>query len=318
MCIFLMKIGGRPVSRKIAGKPAAAMKLKREFCMSHPVKGVDHIFLLVDDLEKSAAHYRRFGFTLSLRGLHSKEKGTGNYTIMFPEDYFELLGIVTETPGNLHQREKLAAQGEGLHAIACRIDNARDAKAELGALSITTGEVGAFQRPVELPGGGEGVAAFETVSFADSEVPQGMVFMCQHKTRETVWLPELIEHPNGANGLSAIIAISSDPQTAAKGFARLFADGRAEAQDGGWKVSTGPRSADIWVVTNDRAAEIYPGVDFSKTPGQAFAVLRVRVASLDKAQGVLEANGVSYVATPAGIAVLPQNASGTLLEFSER
>ena len=286
--------------------------------MSHPVKGVDHVFLLVDDLEKSAEHYRRLGFTLSPRGLHSKEKGTGNYTIMFPEDYFELLGIVAETPGNLHQREKLAAQGEGLHAIACRIDNAREAKAELAALGIQTGEVGAFQRPVPLPGGGEGIAAFETVHFAANEVPQGMMFMCQHKTRETVWLPELIEHANGANGLSAIIAISPDPETAAKGFARLYANGVAEASNGGWKVLTGPRSADIWAVTGEKAAEIYPGVDFSQTPGKAFAVLRIRVASLDKVRSVLDANGVSHVNTSAGIAVLPENASGTVLEFSER
>ncbi len=119
--------------------------------MSHPVNGVDHVFLLVNDLEKSAEQYRRFGFTLSPRGLHSKEKGTGNYTIMFPDDYFELLGIVSETDGNLHQREKLAAQGEGLHAIACRIASASDAKKELTELGLKTGDVGAFSRPVELP-----------------------------------------------------------------------------------------------------------------------------------------------------------------------
>lgn len=142
--------------------------------------------------------------------------------------------------------------------------------------------------------------------------------MCQHKTRETVWLPELIEHANGANGLSAIVAISSDPEAAAKGFARLYANGKAEAQDGGWKVSTGSRSADIWVVSEEKAAAIYPGVDFARTPGKAFAVLRIRVASLDKARGVLDANGISHVKTSAGIAVLPENASGTVLEFSEQ
>ena len=111
---------------------------------------------------------------------------------------------------------------------------------------------------------------------------------------------------------------SSDPETAAKGFARLFADGKAGAQDGGWKVSTGARSADIWVVTGEKAAALYPGVNFAQTPGKAFAALRIRVASLDKARGVLEANGVSHVTTPAGIAVLPENASGTVLEFSEQ
>jgi catechol 2,3-dioxygenase-like lactoylglutathione lyase family enzyme len=286
--------------------------------MSHPVKGVDHVFLLVNDLEKSAEQYRCFGFTLSPRGLHSKEKGTGNYTIRFPEDYFELLGIVAETPGNLHQREKLAAQGEGLHAIACRIDNAREAKAELAALDIATGEVGAFQRPVQLPGGGEGVAAFETVSFANSEVPRGMVFMCQHKTRETVWLPELIEHENGAIGLSAIVTISDEPAQAAKGFARLFKAGEAVEHIGGWKVLTGPESADILVVDREKAASLYPEVDLSKTPASAFAALRIRVSSLDKARAALSAQGVSFVSTSAGVAVKPESASGTVLEFSER
>jgi len=82
--------------------------------------------------------------------------------------------------------------------------------------------------------------------------------------------------------------------------------------------STGTRSADIWVVTAEKAAALYPGVDFGQTPGKAFAALRIRVASLDKARGVLDANGVSHVTTPAGIAVLPENASGTVLEFSEQ
>ncbi|MBV2143351.1 VOC family protein [Falsochrobactrum sp. TDYN1] len=286
--------------------------------MSHPVKGVDHVFLLVNNLEESAAQYRRLGFTLSPRGLHSKEKGTGNYTIMFPEDYFELLGIVTETEGNLHQREKLTAQGEGLHAIACRIDNAQEAKAELALLGVETGKVGAFSRPVQLPNGGEGVAAFETVSFADSEAPQGMVFMCQHKTRDTVWLPELIEHANSASALSAIVTLSSNPEVTARGFARLYADGKAFAQDGGWKVTTGTRSADLLVLAPQRAAEIYPGVDFSKTPASAFAALRIRVSSLEAARAALDANGVLHVKTEAGIAVLPENASGTLLEFSKQ
>lgn len=287
--------------------------------MSHPVKGVDHVFLLVDDLEESAAQYRRFGFTLSPRGLHSKEKGTGNYTIMFPEDYFELLGIVAETEGNLHQRKKLAAQGQGLHAIACRIDNAQQAKAELAELGIETGSVGAFSRPVQLPNGGEGVAAFETVAYAESEVPQGMVFMCQHKTRDTVWLPELLEHANGANALSAIFALSSDPETTARGFARLYKDGKAQAQDdGSWKVTTGAHSADLIVLTPQQAAETYPDVDFPATPASAFAALRLRVSALEKARASLDANGVPYIKTQNGIAILPENASGTLLEFSEQ
>jgi len=285
--------------------------------MSHPVKGVDHVFLLVNDLDKSAEQYRRLGFTLSPRGLHSKEKGTGNYTIMFPEDYFELLGIVSETPGNIHQREKLTAQGEGLHAIACRIDSAVNAKTALTELGIETGDVGAFSRPVQLPGGGEGVAAFETVSFSDREVPQGMVFMCQHKTRETVWLPELISHENGASGLSAIVAVSNDPEAAAKGFARLYAEGAVTTEGAVWRVHTGRRSADILVYDRAQAEELYGAKTLSKTSAEAFSGLRIRVAALSKTRAALDANGVSYLERGNAIIVSPNNACGTVLEFTE-
>lgn len=285
--------------------------------MSHPVKGVDHVFLLVNDLDKGAEQYRRLGFTLSPRGLHSKEKGSANYTIMFPDDYFELLGMVAETEGNVHLREELNVQGEGLHAIACRIESAEQAKSELAALGINTGEVGKFSRPVSLPNGSEGVAAFETVSFADSEVPQGMVFMCQHKTRDTVWVPDLLQHANGAKGLAAIVAISDDPATTAKGFARLFAEGKVSEDNGEWAVVTGPNSADILVFTPEQAKKAYAGIDFSTVPALAFAALRIKTSSLEIARAALDKANVRYTETSRGLLVDPENANGTALEFVE-
>lgn len=285
--------------------------------MSHPVKGVDHVFLLVNDLDKSAEQYRRLGFTLSPRGLHSKEKGSANYTIMFPDDYFELLGMVAETEGNIHLREKLSAQGEGLHAIACRIDSAEKAKSELAALGIETGEVGKFSRPVELPNGSEGVAAFETVSFADSEVPQGMVFMCQHLTRDTVWVPELLEHANGAKGLAAIVVISANPQASAKGFARLFAEGKVSEDNGEWAVVTGPNSANILVFTLEQAKAAYAGINFDNVAAHAFAALRIKTSSLEVARTALDKANVPYIETPRGLLIKPENANGSAIEFVE-
>lgn len=169
--------------------------------MSHPVKGIDHCFALVENLDNAADQYKALGFTISPRGTHSPAKGTANYTIMFPNDYFELLGILTPTDLNKTRREKLANMGQGLHAIACRINSAEDAAKELESLGITTENLGSFSRPVPLPDGSEGEAAFSTVSFTEQETPRGTVFMCQHKTRETVWIPELLTHANSACGL---------------------------------------------------------------------------------------------------------------------
>ena len=94
--------------------------------MTHPIIGIDHVFILVRDLDTAARQYEKLGFTVSPRGLHSEHKGTANHTIMLEKDYFELLGVVREVPGNEAHRASLA-EGEGLAAIACRVADTRAA-----------------------------------------------------------------------------------------------------------------------------------------------------------------------------------------------
>lgn len=190
--------------------------------MSHPVTGIDHLFILTNDLEKSANNFHRFGFTLSPRGLHSKEQGTANYTIMFKDDYFELLGIVEETAANRDKRDNLEKFGEGLYAIAGRIDNALKAQLNLLELGFDVTDPQNFSRPVDLADGRQGIAAFSTIAFNQREVPKGQVFMCEQKTRNMVWRPELLTHKNGAIGLSSISILSATPEKTALRYARLF------------------------------------------------------------------------------------------------
>lgn len=234
--------------------------------MTHPVKGVDHVFVLVDSLDESRDIYARLGFTLSPRGVHSANKGAANHTIMFPDDYFELLGLIAETPDNRGRREMLAREGQGLHAVACRIDDADGAKTALDALGIATETPTGFSRPVPLPGGGEAMASFRTFQFKPAEVPLGICFMCQHLTRENVWIPQLLQHPNSANGLAAIVAATEDPDAAARSFARLFAAGKVSAIEGGARVETGARSAPLEILARDALAARYPDFDMSATP----------------------------------------------------
>ena len=68
-----------------------------------PVLGIDHVLAGVADLEAARAAWRRLGFTVTPRGRHIGW-GTGNYCIMFPDDYVELLGIV-DPAGDLHHRD---------------------------------------------------------------------------------------------------------------------------------------------------------------------------------------------------------------------
>ena len=283
--------------------------------LPHPVKGIDHCFALVDDLDHAATQYKALGFTLSPLGTHSAAKGTANYTIMFPDDYFELLGVVTPTELNASRREMLATMGQGLHAIACRIDDAEAAAEALGHLGITTQGLGSFSRPVPLPDGSEGTAAFSTVSFTSDETPFGTVFMCQHKTRETVWIPELLEHANTACGLDAVLAISEAPEEDAPRFARLWSEGAVQTEGGLTTITTGPNSAPLILATAAHMAALYPGIDISGTTKGAFTALRIKVRSLETLRDCLKDANVKICDTASGLAVGPEFSAGVILEF---
>ncbi len=281
----------------------------------HPVAGIDHVFLLVHDLDHSRDTYARLGFTVSPRGLHSAHKGAANHTIMFPDDYLELLGLIAETEANAGRRAALSRMGEGLHAVACRIGDAHAAKAALAAHGIATDPVGSFSRPVPLPDGSQAMASFNTLAFEGTEVPLGTCFMCQHLTRDAVWVPSLLDHPNTACGLARVIARTDTPEAAARGYARLFAAGKARPTANAWEVETGTASAVMAFIEPATLMALYPDLDLDRAPEGAFAALQVRVRDLDRARAVLEAADVPHRTTPDGLAVPTRAACGTVLEF---
>lgn len=288
--------------------------------MTHPVKGIDHIVLLVSDLDASARRFAALGFTLSPRGTHSPHMGSANYTVILQDDYFELLGVIAETPHNASKRKALAENGEGLAAIACRIGDAHAARAALAELGIAAGEVMDFARPLPLPDGGTGTAAFAVTTFEPREVPTGEMFMCQHKTRDMVWRPELMTHANGAVALAGVVVASVSPQDTARAFARLFAAGGIQGSDGAFSVTTGEKSAPITCMSPAAVTEYYAGMDAGKILRGDFAALRIAVDDIAKTQAHLRSKSIGFVKGPAGkhVFVSPDGAGGTLLEFIQR
>jgi catechol 2,3-dioxygenase-like lactoylglutathione lyase family enzyme len=278
--------------------------------VNHPVTGIDHVYLLTDDLDRAAAQWQRLGFTVTPRGLHSTHMGTGNHTMMLQEDYIELLGVLTPTEANAQQRAALEASGQGLHAIACRIADAEAAVAALDERGIAAGPVRHFARPVDLPGGKTGEAAFSVAVFDPAEVPQGSVFMCQHRTRPAVWVPEWMDHPNGATALGAVVAVSDDPEGTAASFARLFAAGAVTDLPNGKRVETG--TAPVLVLTPEGVASRYPGMALDGAARGVFTALEV-VADMAKAGAVL---GDLARPVPHGLAVSPEHATGAMVVFS--
>src|SRR6185437_7421303 len=138
--------------------------------MTAGITGIDHIIIGVADLDRAAAAYRRLGFTLSPRGLHSAAMGTANHTVMLERDYFELLAVLAPTALNASWRDALA-EGEGVIGLAAATPGAAAARSAWLAAGLSPGEPVAFSRPVERPAGGTTEARFEILSLPSGSLP---------------------------------------------------------------------------------------------------------------------------------------------------
>ena len=138
------------------------------------LEGLDHVVVMVRDLDAAARNWAALGFTLSPRGTHSAHLGTGNHTIMFGDDYAELLGILHDTEHNVPSRGFLDRRGEGIERVAFTTSDAATGVAALHARGVAaTGPI-EFSRPVELPGGGHGEAAFSVFEWSPDDRPADM------------------------------------------------------------------------------------------------------------------------------------------------
>ena len=217
------------------------------------VIGIDHAVVMVKDLDKAAENYKRLGFTVSPRGTHSAHMGSGNYTIMFDPDYMELLGVLNPTEHNAPARAFLEKSGEGIERIAFTAVDSADGAEEIRARGYPPVGPTDFERPVTMPDGSISAAKFRTFQWPTAEAPGGVrIFACQHKTRETVWIPELMKHANGAKRLRQVLIVSPEPAKDAAHMSRMIdRDVRTEA-DGAIAVPSGSDRADFVFLTRDQ------------------------------------------------------------------
>ncbi|BAL78480.1 VOC family protein [Bradyrhizobium cosmicum] len=275
--------------------------------------GIDHAVVMVQDLDKAAENYRQLGFTISPRGTHSAHMGTGNYTIMFDPDYMELLGVLAATEHNAPARAFLDKRGEGIERIAfTAVDSAAGAE-EIRARGLIPIGPTDFERPVTLPDGTVSAARFRTFMWPTAEAPGGVrIFACQHKTRETVWIPELMTHANAAKRIRQALIATPEPANEAAHLGRLIDREPENEADGAVTVSSGGDRADFVYLTLDQLGKRYPGVPLaglSERGGAALVLVSGDLAATEKALGS------AAVRSGAAICVPPAKANGTLLAF---
>jgi catechol 2,3-dioxygenase-like lactoylglutathione lyase family enzyme len=279
--------------------------------MRQHIDGIDHVVIVVRDLDAARDAFRRMGFTVTPRGHHTI--GSRNHCVMFGHDYIELLWSPEGEPHPARQYyTEFARAGAGLAAIALKTDNVKGAYTEMLWAGFAPSDPVDLSRPVEVPGG-KGDARFRVSMAARDSTPGGQVFVVEHFTRDLVWRPEYQRHANGATEIAAVAIVADDVVAAARPYERLFAR-QAEPIAEGLKVHTG--DAPLAFVTARSLAAKLPNVQMSTRSAPLMAALFVRVADRDVAEAALKAGGFKPARMPDGSVALGADvAHGVALVF---
>jgi hypothetical protein len=277
------------------------------------VVGIDHAVVVVKDLDSAAENWKRLGFTVSPRGTHSAKMGSGNTTIMLDPDYIELLGVLVETEHNRPTRTYLAKRGEGIERIAFTAVDSAEGAEEIRVRGYEPVGPTDFERPVTMPDGSLSAAKFRVFQWPIEEAPAGLrIFACQHKTREAVWIPELMKHANGAKRLKQALVVSTEPAKDAAHLARMIDRDAMTEPDGAVAVPSGSNRADFIFLTKHQLGRRYPEVSLAELPESGGAGLVLATSDLAAAE---KAVGSSGVRSGGAVCVAPEAANGTLLAF---
>jgi len=250
------------------------------------IAALDHAVIAVRDLGAARETFTRMGFSLAPRGLHST--GSSNHNIMLGQDYFELLQVPQSNPLQAYYHEFLRRQ-EGLAALALTgtdLQAALPALTRAGFLPSTPLD---FSRKV-TSGSRTGTARFRLANLATDSTPGALLFICQHFTRELVWLPELQRHANGATGLAAVAFVAEKVAYLAGVYGRVLG-AWPERIDEGLKVETG--SAPLAFCTRQSLQERLREVILPERAAPHAAALFIRVAERAVAGRVLREGGFS-------------------------
>jgi len=277
------------------------------------VKGLDHVVVMVDGIDAAQAAYTKLGFQVQPRGFH-KKLGTANHLMIFDKDYFEILGIVEDSPFNVERREWLK-DGGGLANAALATDGADLAFDAFKAAGLQPDAPLFFDRAVEIAGKTEH-AQFRTVRIPKTHMPVVGFFVCEHLTPQFVYRAEWAKHPNGARGIAGVTVIAEQPAKWIPELEKYFGAGSTRSEGEGLVVNTGTQP--IHYLSRKDYSARYPGI-VPVRPGDHPALLQVRVDSLAACEALLKKNGVAVLKPDAGrLIVPPAEAAHLTLEFAER
>jgi hypothetical protein len=282
---------------------------------------LDHVGVVISDLERGRRDYSRLGFNLTPRSDHSGARvaggpvepwGSGNHCAMLRNGYLEVMGITD--PRKYSSALDMVAKYEGLHIIALGCASADETYAAIRARGGQVEAPHALERDAAFgPDGRETRrASFRNMYVDRARVTEARFIIIEHCTRDVLWQPHLLAHPNGALAMRDAFLCVPDPQATAAKFSPLFGADWREHEPGCLKLALA-RGA-LWLMTEAVWRQWAPD---AAVPMRGSPVgFGVTVQDLAATRRLLVANGVTVQnGRDGGIWVGPQQAAGAVAYF---
>jgi catechol 2,3-dioxygenase-like lactoylglutathione lyase family enzyme len=182
------------------------------------IKGIDHVVILVRDLDQAVANYKELGFNVTPGGEHT-DGATHNALVAFADgSYLELIAFKRAAPEHRWWRHALnvARDSEGLIDFA------------LLPTAIESDIAAARQRGLDykgpFPGGRQRPDGVEIRWQTGQPTTPDLPFLCGDITPRTLRVPSgpAWVHPNGITGIDTLIVIVRDVEESAGRYQALL------------------------------------------------------------------------------------------------
>ncbi|HLI78590.1 MAG TPA: VOC family protein [Candidatus Binataceae bacterium] len=166
------------------------------------LKGIDHIVVVVPDLEAAIGSYGELGFTVVRGGKHNI--GTHNALIAFADgSYIELIAFLAPVAG--HPWYDAMSKSGGLVDFCARADDLGDAVAAYRRAGVTVSDPNGMTR--DRP---DGYRLSWVLAIPNAPFNGNLPFLIKDETPRDERVPRERTHPNGVSGLSNLVVAVPD------------------------------------------------------------------------------------------------------------
>ena len=282
---------------------------------------LDHVGLAINNLEVGRQAYEKLGFTLTSRSIHSGSRepggsvepfGSGNHCAMFEKGYFEVMGL---TDPNLYSSAlSMLEKYEGAHIVAFGSGDADNTYKVLSERLDGVQPARRLERDAKFGVNDQETrrAAFNNITVDPAVFPEAKLIFIEHETRDVLWQPHLMTHPNGVVSIAEVAMCVEDVGETCAKLGALFGIGPKEPMPG---ISVfGLPHGNVYILNQDGLAGWTPRVEPPCIP--YVSAVGFGVKELDVTKRLLDGNGVPYNEHkyPA-IWVTPEYTCGPVVSF---